>query len=275
MASLSPRVDRQLREAHARLDAKQAQHDFFLLWAALLVAALGIWLAEEGGYHAGFHTLNGCLGGLLPGWFWQGVTRLGDERLIFALALFAARHRPEVFWSLFVAGIIGICYSRGLKPLIDAARPPAVLPADSFILIGPGHKGHAFPSGHTLSAFLFFSVLAAYTRQLHNKHRWLLLALLAGWSRVALGVHWPHDALAGAFGGMLAAWAGIWLATRWRWGLKPAVFKKLLLLPILGAVLLLFQDGGYPESVWLTWPVAVIVLALAWESYGPAGSLRE
>ena len=82
--------------------------------------------------------------------------------------------------------------------------------------------GQSFPSGHaSVSAIVFLTLgaLVASTRKRRGERAYLLagaalLTLLVGLSRVALGVHWATDVLAGwAFG---AAWAIVWLLLE-RW----------------------------------------------------------
>lgn len=228
------------------------------LWRwALLCAALALVLFAACGYHAGFERLNAAAVGL-PGELWQVLTALGDERVVFALALLLAWRQPRIFWALLLAAIIATLCSRGLKPLVDAARPPALLPPESFRLIGPAHQRFSFPSGHSVTAAVFCGVLLAYARHWSARLLWLLLALAAGASRVALGVHWPIDVLAGLAGGALSAWAGVWLAERWPGGAaQPGVH---LFGIVSGCVLvagLLVDDGGYPAL-----GIALMVLGL-------------
>ncbi|MCQ4158846.1 phosphatase PAP2 family protein [Roseomonas sp. GC11] len=79
----------------------------------------------------------------------------------------------------------------------------------------------SFPSGHAMlsaAAYLTLGTLLAGVAERRRLKAYilgaaLLLALLAGGSRVYLGVHWPSDVLAGWVLG--AAWAmGCWLALR-------------------------------------------------------------
>jgi undecaprenyl-diphosphatase len=92
---------------------------------------------------------------------------------------------------------------------------------------GPGFAeliapGMSFPSGHaTISAIVFLTIAAliASTRTRAGEQTYILamatlMALLVGLSRIALGVHWATDVVAGwAFG---AAWAMAWLLlARW------------------------------------------------------------
>jgi undecaprenyl-diphosphatase len=75
----------------------------------------------------------------------------------------------------------------------------------------------SFPSGHaTIAAIVFLTIAAliASTRTRASEQTYILamatlMALLVGLSRMALGVHWATDVVAGwAFG---AAWALAWL----------------------------------------------------------------
>lgn len=232
-----------------------------LLLLTIAVAWLGILLAWSGGYHSGFSVLHPLLGALLPDLAWEAITRFGDERLLLALTLLFARRSPELFWAMVLAVVLGALYSRGLKHLLDALRPPAVLSPEALRVIGPVLHSHSFPSGHATSAFVFFGVLAVCTRSGHVRAAALLAAALVGLSRVALGVHWPQDVLAGAFGGMLAAAVGTWLSLHWRAGLRPRVHLALLLLPLGALPVLLLSDAGNPSADWLVWPLVFAMAA--------------
>ena len=213
---------------------------------AALVLGAGLWLLA--GYHAGFATLNGAAAEL-PDWLWQGLTMLGDERVAFALSLIVARRHPRVFWALIVAGLVGALYARGLKPLFDAARPPAVLDPGGFNLIGPGHRGESFPSGHSVTAGVLFGVLALFAGRRAWRAVFLLAAVAAGLSRTALGVHWPVDVAFGLAGGWLAAVVGARLARRSRWGvLDGSVHLAFVTIAAMVSVGLWVDDGGYPAA---------------------------
>jgi hypothetical protein len=148
-----------------------------------------------------------------------------------------------------LAALLAICYSRGLKQLFDTLRPPAVLAPDSFHLIGPALARLSFPSGHSVTAGVFFGVLLYYARWSETRTLLLLLALTVGLSRVALGVHWPVDVAFGLAGGLVAAWGGARLAARWP---GPAVDPKLHLvlvgLALTFALLPMVVDSGYGQA---------------------------
>jgi hypothetical protein len=151
-----------------------------------------------------------------------------------------------VFWTLICAALVATLYSRGLKPLVDAARPPALLAEDGFNLIGPGHRDESFPSGHSVTAGVFFGVLLVYGRRLSWRLLLLLLAVMAGLSRTAVGVHWPVDVAFGLGGGWLSAWVGLRLAARSPWGIYDgSVHLAFVTLAGIVSVGLWFDDGGY------------------------------
>ncbi|MFB1489631.1 MULTISPECIES: phosphatase PAP2 family protein [unclassified Thiocapsa] len=213
-------------------------------WARIcLIVGLTLYLGV--GYDAGFIRINAAAAAY-PDWVWQCLTVLGDERVPFALALLFALRYPRVFWALILAALIAAAYSRGFKALFDTTRPPGVLAADAFNLIGPSHSRMSFPSGHSVTAAVFFGVLIYYTRWTALRALFLTLAVLAGLSRVAVGVHWPVDVAAGLFGGAIAAWLGAMLAARWS---GPAtnlwVHVGVVSLAVILAVTLLFDDAGY------------------------------
>jgi membrane-associated phospholipid phosphatase len=251
LTGLAAALARDLRQALARGAARDAPSAAVagLAWlthAALAALALGVGLWLLAGYHAGFARLNEAAS-LWPAWLWQGLTVLGDERVAFALSLFFARRHPRVFWTLICAALVAVLYSRGLKPLVDAARPPAVLAVESFHLIGPGHRGESFPSGHSVTAGVFFGVLLAFAGRLPWRILFLLLAILAGISRVAVGVHWPVDVAFGLAGGWIAAWIGVRIARRSLWGiLDGSVHLAFVTLAAFVTIGLWFDDGGYP-----------------------------
>lgn len=89
------------------------------------------------------------------------------------------------------------------KKFFPTSRPFEILP--SIVPLFPHSAGGAFPSSHAV----FFGALASALFFLGNKKLgiWLgIAAFLIAVARVAAGVHWPADVLAGLFFGSIGAW---------------------------------------------------------------------
>lgn len=113
-------------------------------------------------------------------------------------------------WLLISAAATGWTAERLTKFLIDRARPDLVAHLDT---VGR----HSFPSGHTmLSAVVYLTLGGLVASQVSRGALKVfviclsvLVTGLVGWSRVALGVHWPTDVI----GGWLAG--GTWALVCW------------------------------------------------------------
>lgn len=251
------------------LDAKHRlqQYDTSpLIFLALCIFGLAftqlLFLALTSNYHAGFTTLNPMLNSLLPDFLWAWITRFGDERVLLAFCLLFARRRPEIIWALLLASLIAVLYAKGIKAWFDATRPPGVLNLADIKLVGPALTANSYPSGHTTTAFVFFGVLFAFAKNAKERLVLLVLASLVGLSRIAIGVHWPNDVLAGAFGGLSAAALGVWWAKHWLAGLSISVHYIVIGLICFGMISLLFVTGGNPSTPVLIYP---IVFAMFWQ----------
>jgi len=252
-----------LTQGAVRTPERSASGEAWLLRWALVCALVGSTLLLFCGYHAGFARVNG-LAAQTPAWIWQWLTVLGDEQVAFALTLFFSRNCPRVFWTLVLAVLIGFAYTHSLKPLFAAPRPLGVLEPDTFHLIGPGLRAGSFPSGHSVTAAVFFGVWVYYGRSSWTRGLLILLAVAVGLSRVGVGVHWPLDVTAGLLGGALAVLPGAALARRTAWGIvSPQVHLALLALAALVTSTLFFSDGGYEAAETLQRLLAVSALGYA------------
>jgi membrane-associated phospholipid phosphatase len=98
-----------------------------------------------------------------------------------------------------------------LKYSIDRPRPFVVFP---FLEKLAGAGSPSFPSGHTSDAFaLATSLSLAYPKWpvIISSYTW---AILIGYSRMNLGVHYPTDVLAGAVVGIGSAYLCSWIQKR-------------------------------------------------------------
>jgi undecaprenyl-diphosphatase len=144
-----------------------------------------------------------------PGWFepiaefFEGpVDEWGIPFLLMAAALVAVfRGRRWDYGLLFLLCLAVSPLNRVFKVIFDRERPAD---ADGDIVLRSMSGTMAYPSGHAFLAMLGFGVLAAvawrFTKGWQRVAALIMLAaflLLAGLSRMALGVHWPTDVLGG------------------------------------------------------------------------------
>ncbi|PID54281.1 MAG: hypothetical protein CSA58_10070 [Micrococcales bacterium] len=148
---------------------------------------------------------------------------LGDVRLIgpIAVVLFGvAMYRPHLRrMGLYTFGTFlgGICAGGILKIVLGVPGPP--------VYGEPQLSGTALPSGHALTATLFWGLLAAVAAT-YLARRWLPV-LVGGWEAAALGVgacqvlmqtHWLSDVVTAwlfGLGWLCLAAVGIWW---WEYG---------------------------------------------------------
>jgi membrane-associated phospholipid phosphatase len=231
-------------------------------WVVPAVAAtLFAIVVATGSNRALFHLLNGIshATGAAP---WPYITILGDTAVAIALFLPFAMRRIDVLWALALSALLATLFVHGIKPLMSMPRPPAVLAADAITIIGPAHRGNAFPSGHTTTIFVAAGLVWLHVRPLSVRAIVLAVAVLVGLSRAVVGVHWPTDILAGAAGGWLCAIAGDALARRSTLGRHPAMRALLLVLCTGSAVALLAGlSTGYPQAVTLQRAIGALGIA--------------
>lgn len=97
-----------------------------------------------------------------------------------------------------------------IKPLVGRERPCDVTVPEDMLLACL--SDHSFPSGHTAAAFA-----AAFALFLCHKRAGsaaLILAVLMGFSRLYLFVHFPSDVIAGALLGLSFGFIGYKFALR-------------------------------------------------------------
>jgi len=210
-----------------------------------------------------FTALN-ALGPMSSDWLWANITVLGDTVVAFALCLPLWRRRPDLLWAFLFLALLGTLWVHGLKHVVDVARPPAVLP-DAHI-IGPAYKAGSFPSGHATTAFAIGGLLALGLQFRTRYVIFMTAATLAAVSRSVVGVHWPLDILAGAFGGWLSAVLAIELGRRtYSFGMKPWVQWALALFLAACAAWLVIGHprSGYPQADLFQRAIGICCLAAA------------
>ena len=104
----------------------------------------------------------------------------------------AIRYRLRVFSVAFALAFLAAALS---KLWIDFPRPPAVL-GDMVRVIGNVERHYSLPSGHSTYAALVVGALWPVIGR-RGRIGLVLYAALVGWSRIAAGMHFPADVLAG------------------------------------------------------------------------------
>lgn len=167
-----------------------------------------------------FHAINTHAHQIFSDGFWVHITDFGNGSLAGVLALATVVLYPQLSKRLLITILLTMIAAKFGKEFFDAVRPPGILSADQFHLVGNAITKHSFPSGHTATAF----VLAGYI-WLSFSNAWLrgsvlALAILVALSRTALGVHWPEDITSGAVLGWVVAWIAAMLSRSdfSRWG---------------------------------------------------------
>jgi membrane-associated phospholipid phosphatase len=234
------------------------------LWLVPAVAgAAFIVILLSGTNETLFLALN-RIGPATSDWLWANITLIGDATVGFAVCLPLWRRRPDLLWALAFAALLGTAWVHALKPLFDTPRPPAVL-GDAVHVIGRAYKAHSFPSGHATTAFVVAGLLFLGLRSMPWRIAVLVIAVLAAFSRAVVGVHWPLDILAGAFGGWLCAALALWLAARTEGlGRQPAVQWLLAaLLAACAVALALGHPDDYPRAELFERAIGLACLAAA------------
>lgn len=117
--------------------------------------------------------------------------------MIIALLIEAARRH----WACFMSSVLGVGIAWGFSQLISLAinRPrPFVAMSDQIIPLIKHNVDSSFPSDHTVAAFAIATLLSMFFNRWWITVILYLLAISVGLSRIAAGVHYPTDVIAGA-----------------------------------------------------------------------------
>jgi membrane-associated phospholipid phosphatase len=199
---------------------------------------------------------------------WSNLTFLGDALPACAIMLLFIRKRPDLVWSGILSTLIATLIVNLLKSYFNSPRPPSVIDSNLINIIGPAIYSHSFPSGHTVTIFTLTGIVMFYFRTLFLRSMIVILAFLIGLSRIAVGVHWPADVLAGAAIGIMCAVSGVYFIGKLGWKSNKLVQLITGFLLILSNLYLLFiYDCRYKDAVYLQSFFALTVLITGMREY--------
>jgi membrane-associated phospholipid phosphatase len=193
--------------------------DWRVLAAGVLAIAAGLWLHSHAACNeALFHAVNRFGADAPATWSALSVAGLALSAFIYLTA--CAHEVPERVAQLLWGIVLGGLTASWIKHHLPSPRPFLALGADHMNVIGTPLSAGSMPSGHSAMAFAMLAVLMAERRRFGERGAVdgvltshvgiVLVALLAlgiALSRLAVGAHWPADALVGAglglvFGGL-------------------------------------------------------------------------
>jgi membrane-associated phospholipid phosphatase len=141
--------------------------------------------------------------------FFKYFTHYGDGIMWAPLGIYCFFYRRKYFIAVIAGVIISTILAQFLKRVVypDELRPISYLSENFPVHIIDGvamRKSHSFPSGHTTTAFTMALIIA----HMINKKAWsvmlIILAFLAGYSRVYLAQHFLTDVLGGMSIGIIS-----------------------------------------------------------------------
>lgn len=144
------------------------------------------------------------------------ITYLGENGAIWALIgviLLAIPRTRRWGIVLLAALVVDLVCVEALKHLVARPRPFFADPSIQLLIDPP--NGSSFPSGHTSASFCAAVVLLFAPIKRPGKVAAFVLAVLIGFSRLYLQVHYPTDVLAGALIGAGVALVAVFCARRW------------------------------------------------------------
>ncbi|MBE1488591.1 undecaprenyl-diphosphatase [Plantactinospora soyae] len=142
----------------------------------------------------------------------QAVSSLGGRPIMMWLVTIAVvglliRRQGRLAFYLIVTGVGALMLDPSLKALVGRLRPVVDIPVASA-------PGNSFPSGHALGSIVAYgALLLVFLPAMQRRWRrpaigiFVAVVLAVGVTRVALGVHYVSDVLAGWLLGL--AWLGV------------------------------------------------------------------
>ena len=151
--------------------------------------------------------------------FFRYITFLGDGLIIVPLFVGTFIYRYYHGIVTLITGGFVLLFSQGLKKTIFSGwpRPTAYfdVPVEfNFVENVEVHSYNTFPSGHTMTAFAVFFLLALVVQRKNMYVLFFLISCLVGMSRVYLLQHFFVDIYFGSILGILSVLLGIFVTDK-------------------------------------------------------------
>ena len=183
---------------------------FYSIPAVLFIMCCGLFLsfypdkvAAQLALHHAWYSPSGY-------WWMEVITSWGEAHL-FVIVIIAVvlQKRYLMAFEFLSAGIVSSIVVQSLKRLVFAPSPrPMAMIKWSETLLPEGLEvplQFAFPSGHTTTAFVFFTLLALHFKKISVQILAVIAVIGVGLSRVYLMAHWIPDVMAGGVLGLVIA----------------------------------------------------------------------
>ena len=157
------------------------------------------------------------------------LTNIGNALVGLSLLSIFLYYAPRLWGGLINASLLSLVLTAILKKIFKMPRPASVIDLTDFTVIGETLYRRSFPSGHSITIFIFITILllAFMPWKRSPQYRWMVytpafivVGLLIASSRVACGAHWPLDVLVGSTIGFMLAIAGVKIDNKyplWKW----------------------------------------------------------
>ena len=153
--------------------------------------------------------------------FFRLLTGLGNGWFAVALSLLFLFVRYRYFMMLILSFSVSGLAAQFLKRVVfpEMKRPAAFLDQMPGLELVPGVELHhtlAFPSGHTTTAFAMLLLLGFILRKRAAVFGLMLVAMMAGFSRIYLSQHFLADVMGGSLLGVFSALFFYWYFRRFK-----------------------------------------------------------
>lgn len=182
--------------------------------------------------------------------FAHNISYLGDALVLFPFVFIFLFIKPKLWEAIIISSLFTLITSAVLKLIFAVPRPAAMINMETFTIMGRPNILHtSLPSGHAMTAFMVISILlyAFMPKKMSSRIIWttllITIGLIIGFSRVAVGAHYPLDVVVGCILGYIMAILGIKITTKLNW---LNWLKKRKFYPI---IMLIFSIWGYLISL--------------------------